>query len=85
MTLKSHPLTKVLHLWPAHYRRFSSFVTKLSEHDRDTLQIRDPKIMQSMINRVPREKAFQATAEEKVSHGQQAMHNGAIAEANLQR
>ena len=37
-----------------------------------------------MIDRVPREKALQATAEEKVSHGQQAMHNGAIAEANSQ-
>ena len=81
--LKKSSVNKVLHLWPAHYHRFSSFVTKLNDHDRDTLQIRDPKIMQSMIDRVLRERAL-ATAEERVSHGQQAIRNGAIMEANFQ-
>ena len=38
--------------------------------------------MQSLIDRVPHEKALQA--EEKVSHGQLAMRNGAIADANSQ-
>ena len=56
----------------------------MSNHDRDTLQIRDPKLMQSLIDRVPCEKAPQATAEEKVSHGQLAMRIGAIVKANSQ-
>ena len=38
--------------------------------------------MQRFIHRVPCEKALQVTAVEKVSHGQLAMRNGAIAEAN---
>ena len=48
--LKKLSVNKVLHLWPSHYCHFSSFVMKLSEHDRDTFQIRDPKIMQSMVD-----------------------------------
>ena len=79
--LKKSSPNRVLHLWPSHYQHFSSFVTKLNDHNRDMLQIRDPKIMQSLIDRVPCDKAHQARAEE-VSHGQLAMRTGVITEAN---
>ena len=81
---KKSSINKVLHLWPSHYCHFSTFITKLREHDRDTVQIRKPKIMQNMVDRVSRERALQAMAEKRVSHGQQAIRNGEIAEANSQ-
>lgn len=40
--------------------------------------------MQNLIDRVPREKALDGMAEDNVSHGQLAMHNGVIAETNSQ-
>ena len=55
----------------------------MSDSDRDT-QIRDPKLIHSLIDKVPQEKALQATAEKKVSYGQLAILSGAIAEANSQ-
>ena len=36
---------RVLHLWLSHYQQFGSFVTKMSDSYRDTLQIRDPKLI----------------------------------------
>ena len=55
----------------------------MSDLDRDVLQIRDHKLIQSLIDKLLQEKAHQAMAEE-VSHGQLAIRNGAIAEANCQ-
>ena len=56
----------------------------MSDVDREVLQIGDPKLIHGQIDKLPWEKALQATAEEKVSHGQLAIRNGAIAEANSQ-
>ena len=56
----------------------------MSDFDRDTPQIRDSKLIQSLIDKVPDEKALQATAKEKVSHRQLAIRNGAVVEANSQ-
>ena len=52
-------------MWPSHYCQFGTFITKMSDKDRDTLQITDPKVIQGRIDAGPREKDLQATAEEK--------------------
>ena len=82
--LEQTSANKVLHLCLPHYRQFGSFVTKISDTYREVLQIRDPKLIQGQIDNLPREKSLQAMAEEKVSPGQLAIRNGAIAEANSQ-
>ena len=43
--LKKSSANRVLHIWPAHYQKFGFFMMKMSDHDRDTLQIRDPKLI----------------------------------------
>ena len=55
------------------------FVTKMSDADREVLQIEDPKLIQGQIDKLHRKKALQAMAKEKVSHGQLDIRNGAIA------
>ena len=50
----------------------------MSDEDRETLQIADPKVVQSKIDSQPMEKTLQATAEEKVSFGQDGIHQGSI-------
>ena len=65
-------------MWPSHFRQYGSFVAKMSDLDWDILQI-----IQSLIDKLPWEKALQATAED-VSYGQLAIRNGAIAKANSQ-
>ena len=62
---KKSSANRVLHIWPAHYEKCRSFVTKKSNHDRDTLQMRDPKLIQNLIDKVPRWKALQAMVKEK--------------------
>ena len=74
-------INKVLRLWPSHYNQFGTFITKMSDKDRDT-QIADPKVIQAKINAVPWEKALQATAKEKVALSQLSIRQGSIAEAN---
>ena len=32
---------KVLHVWPSNYKQFGSYATKMSDTDRETLQIAD--------------------------------------------
>ena len=79
---KGSSINKVLRMWPFHYQQFGSFVTKMSDTDRDALQIVDPKIVQAKIDSHPREKVLQAPAEEKVSYGQLGIRQGSILEAN---
>ena len=45
--LKGSSINKVLHMWPSHYCQFGTFATKMSNKDRDTLQIMDPKVIQA--------------------------------------
>ena len=40
-------------MWPSHFRQFSSIVTKMSDMDWDVLKVRDPKVIQSMIDKLP--------------------------------
>ena len=80
--LKGSSINKVVRMWLSHYRQFGTFVTKMSDTDRDTLQIADPKVIQGKIDTVPREKALQATTEEKVAFGQLGIRLGSITETN---
>ena len=48
----------------------------MSDEDRDVLLIADSKIIQSRIDAHPREKALQASAEEKVSLSQLGIRQG---------
>ena len=82
--LKKSSAYKVLHLWPPHYRQYSTFVTKMSDAESEVLQIRDPKLKQGKTSKVPWEKALQVTAEEKGSHDKLAIRNNTIAEASSQ-
>ena len=75
-------VNKVLHLWPAHYKQFGKYVMKMSGKDRDTLQISGPKITWGKIDAVAKEKALQATGDEKVPLGQLSVRHGMNAEAN---
>ena len=68
--------------WLSHFQQFGSFVTKMSDQDRDVLLIADPKVMQARVDAQPREKALQASAEEKVSLWQLGIRQGAVSEAN---
>ena len=70
--LKGSSVNKVLRMWPAHFQQF----TKMSDADRDVVQIADPQIVQAKIDSQPREKAFQAAAEEKVTFGQLGIWQG---------
>ena len=54
---------------------------KMTDADRDALQITDSKIVQAKIDSQPREKALQAAAEE-VSYGQLGIRQGSISEVN---
>ena len=74
--LKVSSVNHVIKIWPAHYRQFGTFVTKMSDEDRDVLLITDSKIIQARIDANPREKALQAGAEEKVSLGQLGIRQG---------
>ena len=49
--LKKSSANKVLHLWPPHYLQYGNFVTKMSDTDREALQIRDPKLIQCHIDK----------------------------------
>ena len=69
-------------MWLAHYDKFGSFKTSLSDSGREVLQIRDPKLIQTKIDSLTKEKALHAAVEDKVYQGQAAIKNGAIAEAN---
>ena len=80
--LKMSSVNLVLRLWSSQFQQFESFVTKISDEDRDILLIMDPKIIQARIHVHPKKKALQATAEEKVSLGQLGIRQGSVAEAN---
>ena len=43
---------------------------KMSDVDRDVLEIANPKVVQAKIDSQPRDKALQATAKEKVTLSQ---------------
>ena len=43
--LKGSSINKVIWMWPSHYQQFGSFITKMSDSDRDVLQITHPKIV----------------------------------------
>ena len=79
--LKGSSINKVLRTWPSHFQRYASYVTKMSDGDRETLQIADSKLVQNKIDSQPQEKALQASAEEKVSFGQLGIRQGSVAEA----
>ena len=68
--LKGPSANKVLHMWPSHFHQFGTYVTKMSDKDREVLQISDPKIIQGKIDAVPVEMALQATAGEKFALSQ---------------
>ena len=78
---KGSSITRVLRIWLAHFQQFGTFVTKMSDEDREVLLIADSKIVQSRIDANLREKALQASAEEKVSLGQLGIRQGAVLEA----
>ena len=67
--LKGSSLNRVFRMWPTHFKQYGSYVTKMSDGDRETLQIADSKVVQAKIDGQPREKALQASAEEKVTFG----------------
>ena len=69
-------------MWPAHYEQFGSFLTTMSEGDREVLHITDVKAIQQKINSAPREKAKHSAAEDKVLAGQAAIKNGMVTESN---
>ena len=48
----------------------------MSDEYRETLQIADPKVVQSKIDYQSQEKALQASAEEKVTYGQLSIRQG---------
>ena len=56
--LKGSSISKVLQLWPSHVQQFGSYITKMSDEDREALQIADSKIVQAKIDSHPREKAL---------------------------
>ena len=61
-------------------QQYGSYITKMSDGDRETLQITDPKEVQGKIDAQPHEKALQASAE-KVAFGQLGICQRSIAEA----
>ena len=65
----------------SHFQQFGSYDTKMSDDDRETLQIADSKIVQAKIDSQPRENALQAAAEETVSFTQLGIRQGSISEA----
>ena len=79
--LKGSSVNKVLCLWPAHYRQFGQYVTKMSDKDWDMLQIAGPKIIQGKIDAITKEKELQATADE-VSLSQLGVRQSTLEEAN---
>ena len=52
--LKGLSINKVLRVWPAHFQQNRSYVTKMSDWDRETLQIVDSKVVQGKIDAQPR-------------------------------
>ena len=60
--LKGFSVNKVLRMWLSHFQQFGPFITKMSDADRDVLQIADPKIVQAKIDSQLREKFLQAIA-----------------------
>ena len=68
--LKGSSINKVLRVWPSHFQQFGSYIMKMSDGDRETLQIADPKVVHCKIDTQPWEKALQASAEETVAFGQ---------------
>ena len=61
--LKGSSINKVLLVWPSHFQQYGSYVTKMSDGDRETLQIADSKVAQGKIDAQQWEKALQASAE----------------------
>ena len=79
--LKGLSINKVLRLRPSHFQQYGSYVTKMSDGDRETLQIVDSKVVQGKIDAQQWEKALQASIEEiqeKVSFGQLGIRQGSI-------
>ena len=66
--LKGLLVTRVLRLWPSHFQQFGSYITKVSDEDRDILLIVDPKVVQA--------------AAEEVSIRQLGIQQGSVLEAN---
>ena len=54
--LKGSSVNRVLTIWPSHFQQFGSFVTKMSDEDRDIQLIADPKVVQARIDAQPRER-----------------------------
>ena len=52
--LKGSSVNRVLRLWPSHFQQFRSFVTKMSDEDRDVLLIADSKVVQARLDAQPR-------------------------------
>ena len=48
--LKGLSINKVLQVWPSHFEQFGSYITKMSDEDREMLQIADPKVGHSKID-----------------------------------
>ena len=65
--LKGSSINKVVRMWLSHHCQFGTFITKMSDKDRDMVQIAYPKVIQGKIDAVPWEKALQAAADEKVA------------------
>ena len=65
--LKGSSVNRVLRIWLSHFQQIGSYITKMSDEDRDVLLITDPKIIQARMDAQPREKDLQAAAEEKFS------------------
>ena len=56
--LKGSSVNRVLRIWLAHFQKFGTFITKMSDKERDILLIADSKTVQSRIDATPREKAL---------------------------
>ena len=79
--LKWSSINKVLQMWPSHFQQYRSYVTKMSDGDRETLQIADSNMVQAKIDGQPWEKALQASAEDQVAFCQLGIRQGSVAEA----
>ena len=80
--LKGLMANQVIRMWLAHFEQFVKFQTTMGEADREVLHITDMKAVQAMINASSRKKALHAVAVDKVLHGQAAIKNGTVVEAN---
>ena len=48
--LKVSSIKKVLVVWASHFQQFWSYITKMSDEEKETLQIVDSKVVQGKID-----------------------------------